>query len=249
MRHLVYFHGQPGAPAECPGDAFAIDRADWCPGQDHPPAIDALARAILARFPEGELALVGFSLGAFIAIEVAARIAQLAPDRALSLDLVSAAAPLDSGDYLSDMAGGALFRMARDAPRRFAALVLAQRIAVRLAPDRVIGMLFANSQGEDVRLAADPGFRATLRQILRATFGHGSAGYRRDILAYVGWSAADIARLHGPVRLWHGRCDTWTPPAMAEALLRRFPDANLTWFDGLSHYSTLHAAWPTIVAP
>ena len=84
----------------------------------------------------------------------------------------------------------------------------------------------------------------------RGCLARGAKIYRQDILAYVAQDPAGIARLRRPVRIWQGREDTWTPPAMAEALGRTLPDLrNLTWFEGLSHYSTLQQALPRILEP
>nr|QQZ49659.1 hypothetical protein JKL49_22710 [Phenylobacterium glaciei] len=49
------------------------------------------------------------------------------------------------------------------------------------------------------------------------------------------------------MRLWQGQADSWTPPAMAQALAAARPQSRtLRTFAGLSHYSTLRAALPEI---
>ena len=120
---IVYFHGQPGSPDELtlvsavglPPGLFAPDRAVDRPDLPLGPWLDHLTATVLARYPAGPIRLVGFSLGAFMAIEVALRIA----DREVRLDLVSPAAPLGLGDFLPDMAGGPVFGLAARNPGLF----------------------------------------------------------------------------------------------------------------------------------
>ena len=71
----------------------------------------------------------------------------------------------------------------------------------------------------------------------------GAKGYRRDMLGYVGWQPGRLSGLTHPVTLWQGEADTWTPPAMAQALAASLPNLRgVRTFPDLSHYSTLQAA-------
>lgn len=249
----VYFHGQPGSPAEpalvgvagLPAALFAADRATDRSELPMGAWLDHLTAAILARYPTGPIRLVGFSLGAFIALEVALRIAS----RDVRLDLVSPAAPLGLGDFLPDMAGGAVFGLAARRPALFAALTRLQGWLAWLAPGALFGQIFAGAAGADAELARDPGFQTTIKAILAHSLSGGARAYRRDVLAYVAWTPDRLAGLTHPVTLWQGEADTWTPPAMARALATALPGAPvLRTFPGLSHYSTLRAALPEIFA-
>ena len=72
-------------------------------------------------------------------------------------------------------------------------------------------------------------------------------GYRREISGYVAQTSGRLSRLTQPVTLWQGLADTWTPPAMAQALAAARPETRtLRTFPGLPHYSTLQAALPEI---
>ncbi len=107
MRRVAYLHGVPGGPNElalfggapfagC--DLYVPDRTGAAPKD-----LDALAAAIGAHFAGQAFDLVGFSLGGFVALEVAARLgAQVA-----RIDLVATAAPLESERDLATMAGAA----------------------------------------------------------------------------------------------------------------------------------------------
>ena len=255
---IVYFHGQPGSPAELGlvGAADlaarlgvqAADRALDAPAPGFQGRIAATAAALAAN--ASPVRLIGFSLGAFVAMEVALRLADTAPDLPVSLDLVSPAGPLALGDFLPRMAGGPVFRLARDAPAAFDALTAVQGLVAGLAPGWLVGRLFAGATGPEATLTADPDFRRGMARMVRGTLSRGAAIYRQDMQAYATQDAARLARLHRPVRIWQGRDDTWTPPQMAEALARALPDVrSLTWLDGLSHYSTLQQALPRILGP
>lgn len=250
---FVYFHGQPGSPAELgiaslavsPSDLFAPDRATDRPDLPLAAYLDHLTASVLARYPDGPIRLVGFSLGALVAIEVALRIT----GRQVSLDLVSPAAPLGCGDFLPDMAGGAVFGLAGSRPGLFAMLTGLQAALARWAPGLLFRQIFAGAAGADGDLARDPAFRATVQGILGHTLANGGRGYRREVLGYVVWSPQRLAALTHPVSLWQGEADTWTPPAMARALAERLPMVRaVRTFPGLSHYSTLRAALPDILA-
>lgn len=249
----VYFHGEPGSPDELglipagslPAGLFAPDRAADRPDLPLGPYLDHLAAAVVARFPSGPIRLVGFSLGAFVAIEVALRMA----DRPVRLDLVSPAAPLRLGDFLPDMAGGAVFGLAAARPGLFGMLTSMQGGLARVAPGLLFRQIFAGAAGADADLARDPAFQATIGRILRNSLAHGARGYRREVLGYVAWSPERLAGLNHRVTLWQGEADTWTPPAMAGALARAVPGApTVRTLPGLSHYSTLQAALPEIFA-
>ena len=241
MAERIYLHGVPGGPGERAlfGDAPALycpDRFALAPGGDAAAMVDALAAQLVARFGQAPLHLIAFSLGSRVAFELAARLGA----QVVRLDLIAAAAPLTLGDFLGSMAGGPVFAMARDHPRRFAALVRMQHWLARLAPALLVRLLFASASGGDVALARDPGFRARLAAMLRGCFA--GNGYAREITAYVRDAPPSLAALHCEVRLWHGTADSWSPPAMAEALVAALPPgAAIRWFDGLSHYSTLRA--------
>lgn len=252
---VVYFHGQPGSPAELDlvfadprehqGRVHAPDRATDRPDLPLAAYLDHLAADIGQRFPEGPLRLVGFSLGSFVAVEIGLRLEALG--RNLSLDLVSAAAPLDCGDFLPDMAGGAVFALARNQPALFSALTSVQGGLSRVAPGLLFAQIFAGAAGADAHLARDPAFQARVRGMIAHSLARGARAYRREILGYVAQPAQRLAGLRAPITLWQGDDDTWTPPAMAEAIVAVRP-ATLRRFPGLSHYSTLQAALPQILA-
>lgn len=238
---LVYLHGLPGSPDEltlvsdAPHAAFAPDLRDG-----------PVADQILARFGATPVLLLGFSLGAFGAMRFAAE----HPDKVIHLHLIAPASPLELGDFLKDMAGGPIFRLARDLPWLFRLVTRVQGLVARIAPDFFARQVFALSQGKDVPLAADPDFRRGWSAMARRCLGGGAKAYRAEISAYVApWSAV-LAKVTVPTTIWYGTADNWVPPTMAEALAQALPHVACVRqiMDG-SHYSTLAAALPHIVAP
>lgn len=248
----IYFHGVPGSPRELElfgpmcrlSQAWAPDRNNDCPDLGYEDYFDDLAERVAARAAQEGLHLVGFSLGAVAALQVAHRLGT----KVTRIDLISAAAPLELGSFLPVMEGQTVFEAARRRPKLFGALTSAQALLSRLSPGLLARMLLASAQGADQVLARDPSFRAALGGILGTAFAHGATGYRREILGYVQPWSAILPKISAPVTLWHGTADNWSPIAMADGLHAALPNARpVVRFEGLSHYSTLHAALEQIV--
>jgi pimeloyl-ACP methyl ester carboxylesterase len=160
-----------------------------------------------------------------------------------SLHLVSAAAPLETGDHLEAMAGKQVFKLAKAAPAVFVLLSYWQGVLARLAPNALFKLLFGSAAGADVALAADREFRAGIIKVLKACFIGRVRGYARDIGLYVQPWEATLAEVAVNTYIWHGAEDNWAPPQMAEHLKSAIPGYNAsTIFNGLSHYSCLHQA-------
>jgi pimeloyl-ACP methyl ester carboxylesterase len=249
----IYFHGVPGAPGEldvfdAPAqrqglrlacfDRFALDAA--LTGQAY---FAALADAVRTLAGASPVNLIGFSIGAFVALQTS----RLLGAQMGQLHLVSAAAPLQSGDFLPGMAGRAVFRVAATLPTGFKAMALAQSALARWAPGVMRSLLFRGAVGADLVLALDPAFRLSMNELLHTSLGTGRAGYVRDVLAYVqDWSATP-AQVTADTTLWHGSLDNWSPPEMSTCLQRGMPHCRrLNTLQGLSHYSCLHRAAPQI---
>lgn len=237
MAELVYFHGMPGGPGEwaCNAPESMNGPGVWVPDLNEA-AADPEA---LAEQCPADATLIGFSLGAFVALETAAR----APARVSALHLISPAGPLQLGHFLDAMAGGPLFRMARDRPRLFKTVAGLERQVARIAPGFLLGRLMATAQGEDLALARDPEFREAMAAVLGQGLGRTTAGFVRTVTAYVQDWRSSLAAISAPVTIWQGDQDNWTPPVMAAALAAALPgSAALITVPGASHYSTLRHA-------
>lgn len=243
---LIYFHGIPGSADELAlfksktaNQTKRFDRLDRnftdqaVTKSEH---FRALARRINEKFPHEPLKFVGFSLGASAAL----RVAPLLGDQVAEIDLISAAAPLDLGNYLDDMAGATLFRLARTSSIPFHLSAKIQSLIARKAPGFLISMLFHSAQSGDRALLNNPTFNAEMSQILRQCLGEGLPTYIREIELFTQDWADELDAIHQPVRLFHGVQDNWSPPAMARDLAARLSDCEeVIFFDGLSHYSAL----------
>jgi pimeloyl-ACP methyl ester carboxylesterase len=252
-RLLVYFHGAPGSPEEADlfrasatanglrvfcQDRFAIDAS-----LDPEAYFPVLADDIIVQAKGQKIDVLGFSIGAFVALQVCRRI----PAQVRSLHLVSPAAPLEGGNFLDGMAGKVVFQMARKTPWLFKLLSYWQGILARLAPGFLFFTLFASAQAADKTLSGNTSFRSQISEILVQCFRGGVAGYIRDVRAYVHPWHDDLQEIKVPTHLWHGEQDNWSPIAMSEYLRQQLPNVkSFTRMPRMSHYSCLYAAAPEI---
>lgn len=248
----VYLHGVPGGPGECglalSGETtariLAPDRFAMAPGGSFTEMIDALVATILARFPEEPLHIVGFSLGARPALEAALRL----DGRVSRVDLVSAAAPFELGDFLPDMAGRPIFEAARDRPAALKTMVSLQSAMGRFVPGMLFALLFRGASGPEATLADRPEFKTQMARVYARAYGVGRPGLLREIAASVEPWAARVADLAAPVRVHHGVEDRWTPAAMGSAFRRLWPQTcRIEHYEGLGHYSTAMRVLPRLV--
>lgn len=242
----VYLHGFPGGPAElqlfgqAPRDdhLYVPDRTRDGDGLAAEVCFDDLAQRLSTHFHGHEIHLIGFSMGARVALELAARL-----DASVTrIDLVSPACPLDGSDHLDLMAGRMIYRMAAHRPWLFRVHTVIQAWMARHRPHMVYNALFSQSAGADALLAKDPLFKQVMQELLRDCFADGGSGYRREVQAYVEPWTPLLRRIRSPVTIWQGQFDNWTPAVMAQHLHLLLPDSKLRLIPGASHYSTLSVA-------
>ena len=245
---VVYLHGTPGAACEAAFLDAAAKANGLCilamareqvTGGSSEAYLRQLTAEVVQLVGERPLHLIGFSIGASLALRIAARL----PTPAAGVWLVSAAAPLELPGSLDGMgAGRYTFALARQYPRLFAGLAAYQGWLGRHFPAALLGMLFQGARGADARLLGEAAHKAQLLRIQRQGFAHGAAAYVRDVQAYVQPWAACLAEVRAPVQLWHGELDNWAPPGMPRNLLAALAASELHALPGLSHYSCLLAA-------
>lgn len=252
---VVYFHGAPGAPEECllfdqqgraEGLSFvSLDRFAAEPSLQGEGYFRALAVEILACAGTARVHFVGFSIGCFVALQTCRHM----QGRVAGVQLISAAAPLEAGDFLPDMAGQQIFRLARNWPLPFRLLSTWQALLARYAPGFLFNMLFATAQAADRELLENSQFRQQTIEQLRHCFSEGLAGYERDVRAYVQPWSSSLAAIKMPVRIWHGADDNWSPKAMADYLGVALTNCQkISIISGLSHYSCLQQVVPEVCA-
>ncbi len=259
-RLVVYFHGAPGGPEECQlFEAYAIkrklrvvcfDRFDIAETLHRDDYYRHLADCIWAvnncakreSGGQGKVDIIGFSLGAQVAIEVAA----ILKSDVRQLHLVSAPAPLCQGDYLDEMAGGVVFRVAMQRPMLFACLTLFQKLIALVAPRQLFSMLFSSAQGDDVELSQQGEFKQLITRLLSFCFLRRTSGYMRDVKNFVSWGGNPISTVPR-VFIWHGHEDNWSPYSMVEGLRQSLSgDVSVNSLEQASHYSCVYRAAPKI---
>lgn len=247
MKQALYFcHGAPGSPQDADlgfAGRFGLPRViapdlflAGATGDDPIKAAIAQFDGLTQKLPDGGIHLVGFSIGAM----VAAHIAAARPERINRLTLVSPAAPLQLGNFLPQMAGQPVFRLAARHPHLFAALTYGQGILSRTAPDFLMRRLFANAGGAEHALLESPDAAEVIRKGLCHSFAQHPKSYARMLAAYVrDWSPV-LGTISCPVDIWQGAADRWVPLAMAQALAARLPGkVSMRLLEGAGHYTTL----------
>jgi pimeloyl-ACP methyl ester carboxylesterase len=195
-----------------------------------------LADAITLLTGGEAVELVGFSVGAFVALHVYCAI----PRQVSGIQLVSAAAPLADDSLWKTAAGRGVFRLAQTQLALFRRFCGLQGWAAKRWPEPMLNALFAGTAKAERDLLAQPAFCAAMLNSLRAGLGRFSQGYARDVLLYVQPWQALLSEIHAPTCLWHGEQDTWAPLAMADYLQSQLPNVRqYHGIAGLAHYSCL----------
>jgi pimeloyl-ACP methyl ester carboxylesterase len=253
-RPVIYFHGAPGAPEECSiferyakeqGLTFiCFDRFSVGSLIDGEAYYRFLAREISKQAAGKEVDVIGFSIGAFIALQTCRHMG----NRVRNLHLISAAAPLETGDFLDAMTGKQVFYLAKTFPVLFRLLSYFQGLLAILVPNALFRLLFACTAGEDNVLAADREFQTAIIKLLQSCFSIGRVfGYVRDIRAYVQPWQATLSEVSVNTHIWHGAEDNWSPKSMADYLQSAIPGcSHIEILEGQSHYSCLYKTAPLI---
>jgi pimeloyl-ACP methyl ester carboxylesterase len=246
-RTVFYLHGTPGAPEEAAWLAaaaqanslriLALQRDSLDLRVQGEAYIAELTAQVLRLAGEQPVHLLGFSIGASLALRVAAQL----PTPAAGVWLVSAAAPLEWPASWQGMgAGRYTFAMAQKYPRLFRLVGAYQGWLARHCTGLLLGTLFQGARGADASLLGQAAAREQLRHVQQQAFAGGAGAYLRDVRAYVEpWSAC-VPRVRAPLQLWHGDQDNWAPVTMLQGLLENFTaPAQVHWLAGRSHYSCL----------
>lgn len=250
---VVYFHGAPGSPDECSMferyakenglNILCYDRFTTELSLQGKAYYQNLADIIKDKSNSDQVDIIGFSIGCHAALETSI----LLGDQVRNLHLISAAAPLDEGDFLDGMAGGMVFSLAMKYPAIFTLLSYWQTLLAKLAPKLLFKMLFASAAGKDKEVTQSREFEKYITAILKSCFNTSVKGYIREINQYVGpWNVC-INKCKADTYIWHGASDNWSPVSMANYLSETIPGCkNIEIMKGLSHYSCLFESAPKI---
>ncbi len=243
---IFFCHGMPGSEH----DARLLrniedDTRMLAPNMLHKGAGDPISDVLKTfdeltiDFADRQVNLVGFSIGAMIAI----KIATVRPERVGRLTLISPAAPLSLGDFLPEMAGAPVFNLAIKRPKALRALTFGQGLLSRVSPGFLIKLLFTKCGESEKKLLEDPEFHDVIMHGLSNSFVRGPKIYVQFVQSYVEDWSADLAKVTCAVEIWHGAKDTWSPIAMSYKLCDTIaaPHRLHVVQDG-EHYSTLTKA-------
>lgn len=241
---VFFCHGVPGGP----DDAMLLQTGDLpitAPNLFDLSAGDPLQHlnsqydAACAETEGGQMHVVGFSIGAMAAL----RLAAARPDAVARVTVISPAAPLQLGNFLPEMAGAPVFKLAMQRPAVLRMLTAVQGGLARFAPGMLINQLFAKCGAQERALLPDAQFKAALISGMRSSFIDHRKGYLAYLSAYVADWTAELSQVRAPVQIWHGDADTWSPLAMSAAIKEVVPaGCDLHVVPGSEHYSTLKAA-------
>lgn len=107
-------------------------------------------------------------------------------------------------------------------------------------PQRLIAELSQEMPASDLRVVADPGVRSMLRTNFREALRSNEAGgWIDDVVALNQHWGFDLADIAGPVLIWHGADDVFTPVGHARWLAEHIPKAQLLVQSGAAHFGVL----------
>ncbi|MFY0659049.1 MAG: alpha/beta hydrolase [Shimia sp.] len=195
--------------------------------------------AACAKAEGGQMHVVGFSIGAMAAL----RLAAARPAAVACVTVISPAAPLQLGNFLPEMAGAPVFKLAMQRPGVLRLLTALQGGLARFAPGMLVNQLFAKCGPQEQFLLSDAHFRDALISGMRSSFIDHRQGYLAYLSAYVADWSRELSQVRAPVQIWHGDADTWSPLAMSAAIKELVPaGCDLQVVPGGEHYSTIKAA-------
>ena len=163
----------------------------------------------------GALVPVGFSMGGYVALEMA----RLAPERIAGMALLSTNVGVDSDARAND---------------RRQAIKLATHKGFRGITESFLSQLISKSASGDEVLT---------KNILAMAGDIGREGFVRQQTAILGRrdQKDTLASFNAPVLVLCGTSDVLTPPKFSKEMADLAPDVNLKLLDGIGHLSSLEA--------
>ncbi|QXE37603.1 alpha/beta hydrolase [Streptomyces sp. GMY02] len=201
--------------------------------QDVATIADALG---LERF-----AVAGRSGGAPHALACAA----LMPDRVTRTAALVTLAPRDAAglDWFEGMTAFNVleYTTASRDPDGMAARLIPRADAIRRDPVRLLDELRGELTDSDRMVVSDAGVRTMLLRNYQEALRGSAYGWIDDALAFCGPWGFDPAAIKGPVLLWHGEKDVFSPVGHSRWLGERIPGATVVLEPTAAHFDALHA--------
>ena len=199
--------------------------------------LQELCRRVVNASGDCPIRLMGFSIGASIALRVAA----ILGSQVEAIYLLSPAAPLEiKGNACGMGVGRYTFLLAKRYPTLFSLFGWYQAFLSRFSPAILLRLLFSGARGKDAELLANPAIRVWLENVQKTCFRAGISVYDRDVKLYVEPWSEILSTISSRVSIWHGEADNWAPIAMSDYLDAHLGNVVLLKkCNELSHYSCL----------
>ncbi|GGT41141.1 alpha/beta fold hydrolase [Streptomyces purpureus] len=161
----------------------------------------------------------------------AAALVSLAPRNAPGLDWFDGMTPSNVREYA----------MASDAPDLLAGELAPRAEAIRRDPVRLIEEMRAELSDHDVPIVSDPRVRASLLDNYREALRTSHHGWFDDSVALAHPWGFDLSAISGPVMLWHGQDDGFSPVGHTRWLADRIEGAELVLEPDAGHFAAQYA--------
>lgn len=235
---IFYFHGAPGSVED--GKWFdeiansvglgicAINYLSF--GGQY---IEKSAQIIKDKSQDKKQIIIGFSIGAMVAIKV-----QKALNNIADLYIISPAMPLYDDKIAKQMAGFMVFYSAKNRKISFSLLTFASSIIAKIAPKFLINSLFASAPNVEKELLENSGFMQNQLEAMKNSFIDYPNSYKKLITEYANWEGGELNGLNIK-EIHQGNFDNWAP---IELLQNAISNQKIIIHDKKGHYSTLLAS-------
>jgi len=250
---VIYLHGTPGSRVgpfprgrvlyKLGVRLISFDRPGYG-GSDRQPGrrvadVAHDVEAIAGQLGLDRFAVVGRSGGGPHALACAA----LLPGRVTRAGVLVSLAPWEAEglDWFAGMAESNVrgFTTAASAPELLNTTLAQAADRIKADPTSLVPTLGAEPPEADRRVVADPGIRRLLAKNFAEALRESAAGWIDDSLALCAPWGFDVSDIRGPVLLWHGENDVFSPAAHTRWLAERIPGAELWMGSGAAHFSAL----------
>jgi pimeloyl-ACP methyl ester carboxylesterase len=198
-------------------------------------------RAIADELGLERFAVVGRSGGAPHALACAA----LMPERITRTAALVTLAPRDADglDWFEGMAASNVleYTSASDDPAGLTERFILRSAEIRKDPIRLLDDLRRELTESDRMVVSDAGVRSMLLRNYQEALRSSAYGWIDDALAFCSPWGFDPADIKGPVMLWHGEKDVFSPVGHSRWLAQRIPGATAVLEPAAAHFDALHA--------
>ncbi|GGW35818.1 alpha/beta fold hydrolase [Streptomyces xantholiticus] len=198
-------------------------------------------RAIADELGLERFAVVGRSGGAPHALACAA----LMPDRVTRAAALVTLAPRDADglDWFEGMAASNVteYTSASADPAGLVERFTLRSAEIRKDPVRLLNDLRRELTDSDRMVVSDAGLRSMLLRNYQEALRTSAYGWIDDALAFCSPWGFDPADIQGPVMLWHGEKDVFSPVGHSRWLAQRIPGATAVLEPAAAHFDAFHA--------